>query len=191
MTDTPELATAKDVAWAREQAEEVRGAIMPEGPGDLRYADFALGEEECQRLSRLANSAAAMLASDRAGIEKEAYKRGWNDREDDLIAGVNRIMPPAPDDAERERLAKWADEIATSWESAPTNDAMRGHAANVRALARLARTPAQGVVTEAPRREIAEAWSGFEEGDGDPHDDSLRLKQALHTAGLLEDDHGR
>lgn len=26
-------------------------------------------------------------------IHKTAYKEGWNDREDDLIMGINRIMP--------------------------------------------------------------------------------------------------
>lgn len=34
------------------------------------------------------------IAAPRAEIEKAAYKRGWSDREDDLIAGVNRIVPP-------------------------------------------------------------------------------------------------
>jgi hypothetical protein len=43
------------------------------------------------------NALAAQRAKappDIAAIEEAAYKRGWNDREDDFIAGVERIVPP-------------------------------------------------------------------------------------------------
>lgn len=61
--------------------------------------------------------AAAAPSPDVAAIEEAAYKRGWNDREDDLIAGVERIVPPehrqpaAPSEAAlRALVEKWRTE---------------------------------------------------------------------------------
>jgi hypothetical protein len=81
-------------------------AALPAAHGaEIRVNDFHGGEWFCREsgtpLYGSANPSIdiAALASqqppaDIAAIEKAAYQRGWNDREDDFIAGVERIVPP-------------------------------------------------------------------------------------------------
>jgi hypothetical protein len=63
----------------------------------------------------------AKAPPDIAAIEEAAYKRGWNDREDEFIAGVNRIVPPELLEgpalaAERTLTAAQVEEIRAAWE---------------------------------------------------------------------------
>ncbi len=66
-------------------AEKDRAIIAATLPGNTsltHFTDFRSSHEDLARLL--------------SAVRQEAYKEGWNDREDDLIAGVNRIMPEEP-----------------------------------------------------------------------------------------------
>lgn len=54
-------------------------ATLPGNTSLTHFTDFRSSHEDLARLL--------------AAVRQEAYKEGWNDREDDLIAGVNRIAP--------------------------------------------------------------------------------------------------
>ena len=87
-------------------------ATLPGNTSLTHFTDFRSSHEDLARLL--------------AAVRQEAYKEGWNDREGDLIAGVNRIAPeeasqgagePVADpfagqlaeaQADPEWLAKWA-----------------------------------------------------------------------------------
>jgi len=58
--------------------------------------------------------ARAILALLQAARE-EAYKEGWNDREDDLIAGVNRIAPEEASQGAGEPVAWRVKDFADGW----------------------------------------------------------------------------
>ena len=56
-------------------------ATLPGNASLTHFTDFRSSHEDLARLL--------------AAVRQEAYKEGWNDREGDLIAGVNRIAPEA------------------------------------------------------------------------------------------------
>lgn len=66
-------------------AEKDRAIIEATLPGNTsltHFTDFRSSHEDLARLL--------------SAVRQEAYKEGWNDREGDLIAGVNRIAPEQP-----------------------------------------------------------------------------------------------
>lgn len=68
-------------------------ATLPGNTSLTHFTDFRSSHEDLARLL--------------SAVRQEAYKEGWNDREDDLIAGVNRIMP--------EEASQGAGEPAKGW----------------------------------------------------------------------------
>lgn len=77
--------------WAESEADYKRTWLR--NPRRHVLGEFRSDAEHLEALAALARAAAAP-SPDVAAIEEAAYKRGWNDREDDLIAGVERIVPP-------------------------------------------------------------------------------------------------
>ena len=62
-----------------EKDRAIIAATLPGNTSLTHFTDFRSSHEDLARLL--------------SAVRQEAYKEGWNDREGDLIAGVNRIMP--------------------------------------------------------------------------------------------------
>lgn len=76
-----------------EKDRAIIAATLPGNTSLTHFTDFRSSHEDLARLL--------------SAVREEAYKEGWNDREGDLIAGVNRIMP--------EEASQGAGEPAKGW----------------------------------------------------------------------------